>query len=62
MTPVTKCALKIHESESAMSTIVHNDTLARVEGVRVRSIWPTRRKRTRSWDNVAYAASVVSFG
>lgn len=59
-TPKTRWALKIHESESAMSTIVQSETLARVEGVRVRSICPTRRKSTRSWERVAYPASEVS--
>ena len=37
--------------------IVHKETLARVEGVRVVSIWRTRRIRTSSWKAVANAES-----
>jgi hypothetical protein len=60
MMPTTTCAEKIHESAVPMRTMLQRETLARVEGVRVCSIWRTRRTRTRSWVRVAKAASAGS--
>jgi len=48
MIPMTACAEKIQESAMNIIAIVHRETLARVEGVRVDSICRTRRTSTRS--------------
>jgi len=53
MTPRARWPLKIHASDTPMSTMVQSDTLASVEGVRVASIWRTRRMRTINWETVA---------
>lgn len=53
MTPTARCALKIHASDAKMSTMVRIDTFASVLGVRVASIWRTRRTSTMSCEMVA---------
>jgi hypothetical protein len=53
MTPTARWALKIHASEMPTKTMVHSETFASVEGVRVASIWRTRRTRTMNWDREA---------
>lgn len=55
--PITTCALKIQESVTPMMTMVHNETFESRDGVRVCSIWRTRRSRRASWVTVANVAS-----
>jgi len=61
MMPTTTCAEKIQLSVIPMMTILHSDTLANVEGVRVDSIWRTSKTKTSSCETVANAASVISY-
>jgi hypothetical protein len=51
--PITRCAEKTQESDTPSRMIVHSDTFARVDGVRVDSIWRTSKNNTKSCEAVA---------